>query len=107
MQDKPILSLDEKIQKLITKYSEIKEKYVALLNEKNEFIKNDKELKQLYSQNKEKIEDMEKSISQQKDEIEFLRNENRSLRKQLEKYESNTKDALTKLDDVLNQIHEL
>jgi len=107
MQEKPILSLDEKIQKLIASFNEIKEKYAVLLEEKNELDKTNTEFKQLNSQNKEKIEEMEKTINQQKDEVEFLRNENRTLRKQVENYECNTNDALSKLDNVLGQIQEL
>ncbi len=107
MEGKPILSLDEKIQKLINNYTELKNKYANLVLEKAELEKLNTSLSEFKSENSGKLEELQSSSNKQKEEVEFLRNENRNLREELEKHENKMKEASSKLDSIFNQLNDL
>jgi len=107
MEEKPVLSLDEKIQKLINNYTELKTKYADLVVQKAEMEKTNSELSEFKSLNNGKLEELQESFNKQQEEIEFLRNENRNLRSQTEKYENKMKEASSKIDSIFGQLSDL
>ena len=90
------LSLNEKIQKLISNYQELKEKYLTLIHEKEELEKTKDTLNQTLYEKNLKIE-----------ELEDLKSQVEKLTTKLNMYEQETEQAVTKIDDVLNQVLEL
>lgn len=107
MEDRQQLSLDDKIQKLINNYTELKNKYANLMLEKAELEKNLNDLSNFKNTNSGKLEELESSNIKQKEEIEFLRTENQKLREQIQQYDSRMKEASSRLDSVFDQLNDL
>ncbi len=107
MEERPVLSLDEKIQKLINSYTEIKSKYADAIVAKTELEKQNTILSEFKNENEDKLLRLVESDSKQKEEIEFLKNENRNLRDQLDDYNNKMKEASTKIDSIFNQLNDL
>ena len=107
MEERTVINLDEKIQKLINNYTELKNKYANLVLANAELEKESRELKEYKSNNSEKLIELETSCSKQNEEIEFLRDENRSLRSQVENYDNKMKEASTKIDSIFDQLKDI
>ena len=107
MEERPVLNLDEKIQKLINSYTEIKSKYADAIVAKTELEKQNAILSEFKNENEDKLLRLVESDSKQKEEVEFLKNENRNLRNQLDDYNNKMKEASTKIDSIFNQLNDL
>jgi len=107
MEGQPVLSLDEKIQKLINSYTEIKSKYADAVVANSELKKQNESLSEFKQENEDKLVLLVESDSKQKEEIEFLKNENKKLREQLNEYNSKMQEASTKIDSIFNQLNDL
>ena len=107
MEERPVLNLDEKIQKLINSYTEIKSKYADAIVAKTELEKQNTILSEFKNENEDKLLRLVESDSKQKEEVEFLKNENRNLRDQLDDYNNKMKEASTKIDSIFNQLNDL
>jgi len=107
MEERPVLNLDEKIQKLINSYTEIKSKYADAIVAKTELEKQNIILSEFKNENEDKLLRLVESDSKQKEEVEFLKNENRNLRNQLDEYNNKMKEASTKIDSIFNQLNDL
>ena len=107
MEDRSVLSLDEKIQKLINGYTEIKSKYADAVIASTELQKQNTALSEFKNENEGKLLRLVESDSKQREEIEFLKTENRNLRDQLDEYNNKMKEASTKIDNIFNQLNDL
>ena len=107
MEDRSVLSLDEKIQKLINGYTEIKSKYADAVIANTELKNQNAALSEFKNENEEKLLVFVESDRKQIEEIEFLKTENRNLRDQLDDYNSKMKEASTKIDSIFNQLDDL
>ncbi|RLC49305.1 MAG: hypothetical protein DRI23_09540, partial [Candidatus Cloacimonadota bacterium] len=88
MEDSTALNLDEKIQKLINNYTELKNKYADLVIANAELEKELADLRNYKTINSTKLMELEASTNKQSEEIEFLREENKSLRSQVDNYDN-------------------
>lgn len=107
MEGQSVLSLDEKIQKLINSYTEIKSKYADAVVTNSELRKQNESLSEFKQENEDKLVLLIESDTKQKEEIEFLKNENKKLRDQLNEYNSKMQEASTKIDSIFNQLNDL
>lgn len=107
MEERAVLTLDEKIQKLINNYTELKNKYANLVLANAELEKESRELKDYKSTNSVKLMELEASCRKQNEEIEFLRDENKSLRSQVENYDNKMKEASSKIDNIFDQLKDI
>ena len=107
MEERPVLSLDEKIQKLINGYTKIKSKYADAVVANTELEKQNTILSDFKNENEEKLLRLVESDRKQIEEIEFLKTENRNLHDQLDDYNSKMKEASTKIDNIFNQLNDL
>jgi predicted nuclease with TOPRIM domain len=107
MEERSVLNLDEKIQKLINGYTEIKSRYADAVVAKTELEKQNAILSEFKNENEEKLLRLIESDSKQREEVEFLKNENRNLRDQLDEYNDKMKEASTKIDSIFNQLNDL
>ncbi|MCK5051316.1 MAG: hypothetical protein KAS53_06250 [Candidatus Cloacimonetes bacterium] len=107
MEDRSVLSLDEKIQKLINGYTEIKSKYADAVIANTELKNQNATLSEFKNENEEKLLRLVESDRKQIEEIEFLKTENRNLRDQLDDYNNKMKEASTKIDSIFNQLNDL
>ena len=107
MEERSVLSLDDKIQKLINGYTEIKSKYADAIVAKTELEKQNAVLSEFKNDNEEKLLRLVESDSKQREEIEFLKTENRNLHDQLDDYNNKMKEASTKIDSIFNQLNDL
>jgi len=86
MEEKSVHSLDGKIQKLINSYTEIKSKYADMVVANSELEKQNSMLSKFKIENEDKLLKLIESDVKQKEEIDFLKSENRNLREQLDEY---------------------
>ncbi len=107
MEERSVVSLDEKIQKLINVYTEIKSKYADAVVANTELEKQNTALSEFKNENEEKLLQLVESDSKQREEVEFLKAENRKLRDQLDEYNNKMKEASTKIDSIFNQLNDL
>ena len=107
MEERTVLNLDEKIQKLINNYTELKNKYANLVLEYANMEKEHNDLKEFKTINSQKLIELDASHQKQTDEIEFLRNENKSLRIQIENYDNKMQEASTKIDSIFDQLKDI
>ena len=107
MEERLAPSLDEKIQKLINGYTEIKSKYADAVVANTELEKQNTILSDFKNENEEKLLRLVESDRKQREEIEFLKTENRNLRDQLDEYNNKMKEASTKIDSIFNQLNDL
>ena len=107
MEDSTALNLDEKIQKLINNYTELKNKYADLVIANAELEKELADLRNYKTINSTKLMELEASTSKQSEEIEFLREENKSLRSQVDNYDNKMKEASTKIDSIFDQLKDI
>jgi len=107
MEEKSVNSLDGKIQKLINSYTEIKSKYADSVVANSELEKQNSILSKFKIENEDKLLKLVESDVKQKEEIEFLKSENRNLREQLDDYNNKMKEASTKIDNIFTQLSDL
>ncbi len=107
MEERTALNLDEKIQKLINNYTELKNKYANLVIANAELEKELSELRNYKTTNSTKLMELEASSHKQSEEIEFLRDENKSLRSQVDNYDNKMKEASTKIDSIFDQLKDI
>ena len=107
MDERSVVSLDEKIQKLINGYTEIKSKYADAVVANTELEKQNTALSEFKNENEEKLLRLIESDTKQREEVEFLKAENRKLRDQLDEYNNKMKEASTKIDSIFNQLNDL
>lgn len=107
MEGQSVLSLDEKIQKLINSYTEIKSKYADTVVANSELRKQNETLSEFKQENEERLLNLIESDKKQKEEIEFLKRENKNLREQVSDYNSKMNEASTKIDSIFNQLNDL
>jgi chromosome segregation ATPase len=107
MEERTALNLDEKIQKLINNYTELKNKYANLVLSNAELEKELDELRNYKTINGTKLMELETSSHKQSEEIEFLRDENKSLRIQVDNYDNKMKEASTKIDSIFDQLKDI
>ncbi|RLC53966.1 MAG: hypothetical protein DRH79_02110 [Candidatus Cloacimonadota bacterium] len=107
MEDSTALNLDEKIQKLINNYTELKNKYADLVIANAELEKELADLRNYKTINSTKLMELEASTNKQSEEIEFLREENKSLRSQVDNYDNKMKEASTKIDSIFDQLKDI
>ena len=107
MEERTALNLDEKIQKLINNYTELKNKYANLVIANAELEKELGELRNYKTTNSTKLLELETSTRKQSEEIEFYRNENKSLRSQVDNYDNKMKEASTKIDSIFDQLKDI
>ena len=107
MEERQHLSLDDKIQRLINNYTELKNKYANVVLEKAELERNLNDLSNFKTTNSGRLEELETSNIKQKEDIDFLREENKKLREQLESYDNKMKEASSKIDNIFDQMNDL
>ncbi len=107
MEERTALNLDEKIQKLINNYTELKNKYADLVIANAELEKELADLRNYKTINSTKLMELEASTNKQSEEIEFLREENKSLRSQVDNYDNKMKEASTKIDSIFDQLKDI
>ena len=107
MEERAALNLDQKIQKLINNYTELKNKYANLVLTNAELEKELGELRNYKTTNSTKLMEQEASSRKQSEEIEFLRDENKSLRSQVDSYDNKMKEASTKIDSIFDQLKDI
>lgn len=107
MVERTVMNLDEKIQKLINNYTELKNKYANLIMENANLEKELNDLNEFKTINSLKVMELESSCQKQTDEIEFLRSENKGLRSQVESYDTKMKEASSKIDSIFDQLKDL
>ena len=107
MEERPVLSLDDKIQKLINGYTKIKSKYADAVIANTELEKENAILSDFKNENEQKLLRLIESDSKQQEEIGFLKTENGKLREQLDEYNNKMKEASNKIDSIFNQLNDL
>jgi len=107
MEEKSVHGLDGKTQKLINSYTEIKSKYADSVVANSELEKQNSILSKFKIENEDKLLKLVESDVKQKEEIEFLKNENRNLREQLDDYNNKMKEASSKIDNIFTQLSDL
>jgi chromosome segregation ATPase len=101
------LSLDQKIQKLINNYTDLKIKFSELQNTMLDLRKENNELKEKLSHNSYQSEKFASDYSQLKENYDSLQEENRVLLQKIQEYEKNNQEASSKIDSILDQISDL
>ncbi|MBN1327086.1 MAG: hypothetical protein JW996_03970 [Candidatus Cloacimonetes bacterium] len=99
--------LSDKLQLLIAKYKEIKERCSILETENQRLEKENTLLRESSGETEGSLQEFKTRVSKQTEEIELLRRENANLRQQIEKLENNSREAADKIDKILGQIEEL
>ncbi|MBN2460107.1 MAG: hypothetical protein JXB60_00755 [Candidatus Cloacimonetes bacterium] len=107
MEAKDDISLSAKIEKLVTNYLQIKDEFDRLKIRSAELEKENLELKSHLTGTDSTVIEYEKKIKHQIEEIEILRQENHNLRQQLEDFEKNNQEAISRLDGILGRIDDL
>lgn len=107
MENQQMTGLDEKIQRLINNYTNLKNKYAELIIEKADLEQSNRDLTEYKLENSEKLRQMDATNNMQKANLQELQEDNSRLQDQLYKYENKTKEALSKIDSILNQIDDI
>jgi len=107
MENQQMTGLDEKIQKLINNYTNLKNKYAELIIEKADLEQSNRDLTEYKLENSEKLRQMDATNNMQKANLQEMQEDNSRLHDQLLKYENKTKEALSKIDSILNQIDDI
>ena len=107
METRSVSPLEEKVQILIDKYKELKEKHNTLIND-NERMRNLNDNNALTIQTlKGRLEELEKELGAQTSRVQDLETLCSEYREKLSNFETVTKTASTKIDDILSQLNQL
>jgi chromosome segregation ATPase len=107
MENGHVSPLEEKVQILIDKYKELKEKYIGLTGD-NDRLKSINENNAVTIQTlKGRLEELEADLSAKTSDIEELVRQCEEYKGKLSNFENVTKTASSKIDDILSQLSQL
>ncbi len=105
--NQPINQLENKIQALITKYQELKEKNSQLTNQKGELENTLADRNRVIMGLEGQLRELTQLCTQREEENNSLKEDIEVMKMEIESYENTTKDATGRIDSILSQIEDL
>jgi chromosome segregation ATPase len=102
-----MMTLEEKVEKLITGYKALQEKYKVLQAEKETTDGILTETRQTVAMLEANLQNAKADIADKELEIAQMNSDLDALRRKAERFEQSSKTAAAKIDDILDQLDEL
>ncbi|MBW6516196.1 MAG: hypothetical protein K0B81_06240 [Candidatus Cloacimonetes bacterium] len=107
MEKQPISQLEEKILLLIENYKSLKKEHATLLDEAEKLKKQNSDNSGTIDTLQKKLSELEKDLAEKSKSLDIAEKKCAEYEDKIANYESVTKTASTRIDDILSQLSQL